>query len=452
MNRPKKKKESSLLHELKELELLGEGEFVDIPELENEDLIEENSRSIIVRCLNPVVHKVGGLVKALPPIWGLEESVTGRGIDENRVQFFFHHERDIQYVLNKGPWFVNGWIVSLEQWTPHPGADFLCKIPFWIRVRGIPVHLLKKQAVEGLLGPLGRVEKVELHAKNSSSVEYVRALVWINTEEPLQFRRTARFKSGEIVPTELEYEKLLKVCFICKRLTHDQLYCPMQDGLAVEPRGARGSEQQAARPEILAGSRRQRKEDPGKRSEIQQSLKGGRTAKSVQTSRRTTEPTRRRGTERKDKNVIGDSSRVWLPKKAHSLPLKGVGGSRSTEVSSAFPKSRSPSQGKLSTGASSGASQDSTSVFNRLGALKEIYPHSEAQREEEKSTPSVFERLRGLEASSPTERILGDAEPSGNKRRRLSRSDERNSKKAKVGDSQGEGSPSTGIRGEGFWK
>ncbi|KAF2586441.1 hypothetical protein F2Q70_00037876 [Brassica cretica] len=32
----------------------------------------------------------------------------------------------------------------------------------------------------------------------------------INTEEPLQFRRVARFKSGATIPIELEYEKLIK--------------------------------------------------------------------------------------------------------------------------------------------------------------------------------------------------------------------------------------------------
>lgn len=117
----------------------------------------------------------------------------------------------------------------MDRWTPNPQSDFLCRIPFWIRIRGIPIHLLKKQAVESLVGRLGKVEKLELHAKNSASVEYVRALVWINTEEPLQFRRIGRFKSGEIVPTELEYEKLIKVCFNCKRLTHDQGLCPLQE-------------------------------------------------------------------------------------------------------------------------------------------------------------------------------------------------------------------------------
>lgn len=44
--------------------------------------------SIIVWCLNPTVHKVGGLVKALPPIWGMEDRVRGRGVGENQGSSF----------------------------------------------------------------------------------------------------------------------------------------------------------------------------------------------------------------------------------------------------------------------------------------------------------------------------------------------------------------------------
>lgn len=85
MNRVKKKREPTLMEELRKLDLLGEGEQVNIPALENEDLIEENSLSIVVRCLNPSAHKVGALVKALPSIWGMEDRVRGRGIGENKV-------------------------------------------------------------------------------------------------------------------------------------------------------------------------------------------------------------------------------------------------------------------------------------------------------------------------------------------------------------------------------
>lgn len=113
--RPNKKKELSLVEELKELELLEEGEMVDNPDLENDDLLEETSLSVIVRCLNPSAHKVGGLVKALPPIWRLRDRVQGRGGGPDRVQFIFQSERDLLHFLTKGPWFVNGWIVALYQ-------------------------------------------------------------------------------------------------------------------------------------------------------------------------------------------------------------------------------------------------------------------------------------------------------------------------------------------------
>lgn len=88
MYRPRKKKEPSLLEELKELEMLEEGEMVDIPQLENEDLIEENIMSVMVWCLNPTAHKVGGLVKALPPISGLEEVLvqTGSSSSSNQTE------------------------------------------------------------------------------------------------------------------------------------------------------------------------------------------------------------------------------------------------------------------------------------------------------------------------------------------------------------------------------
>ncbi|KAG5374651.1 hypothetical protein IGI04_039247 [Brassica rapa subsp. trilocularis] len=69
--------------------------------------------------------------------------------------------------------------------------------------------------------------------------------------------------------------------------------------------------------------------------------------------------------------MVGSSSQVWQPKSTQSLPTKQVGGSRSTEESSAVPRTRSDSQGPMTTGASSGASHESPSVFNRLGGRQD---------------------------------------------------------------------------------
>ncbi|VVA98056.1 unnamed protein product [Arabis nemorensis] len=71
------------------------------------------------------------------------------------------------------------------------------------RIKGLPIHLLKEQAVRSLMAPLGKVEGVELHAKNSTSLEYMRALVFVKADEPLQFRKVARMSTGEVYTTEL---------------------------------------------------------------------------------------------------------------------------------------------------------------------------------------------------------------------------------------------------------
>ncbi|RID46005.1 hypothetical protein BRARA_I02696 [Brassica rapa] len=422
--------------------------MVDIPEIENDDLIEENSLSVVVRCLNPAAHKIGGLVKALPPIWGLEDRVHGRGVGENRVQFIFQSYRDLHHVLTRGPWFVNGWIVSLDQWTPRPGPDFLKKIPFLIRVRGIPIHLLKKQAIESLLGPLGTVEKVELHAKNSTSVDYVRALVWINADEPLQFRRTARFRSGEVVPTELEYEKLLKICFTCKRLTHDQTRCPEVAPAQSLPasRGQRGKNA------LMAASESRKEAPPGSSSGHRLPTTKG-SLSQITPARQTKSTEYRKRDDKKGKRSEAAPSQVWKKK---SIVIGG--NSKSTEESPQNSSQRVCLSGegrnseKKGSANSSGASKETASVFERLSSKFDT-PSNDTESSDKnqdgrsskgsRSPPSVFERL-GTPPVSSSGKKNKDVELSTAKRRRSgSNSGGRESKKARVSGRESNISPSS---------
>ncbi|CAN7131293.1 unnamed protein product, partial [Brassica rapa subsp. narinosa] len=470
MNRFRKKKEPSLMEELKELELLDEGEMVDIPDLEVEDLIEENTLSIIVRCLNPFVHKVGGLVKALPPIWGMEDRTQGRVVGEDRVQFTFRSKNDLKFVLSKGPWFVNGWMVAMDQWTPNPQEDFLKRITFWIRIRGLPIHMLKRQVVETLLDPLGKVETVELHAKNSNSLEYVRALVKINTEEPLQFRRIARFKSGATYPTELEYEKLLKVCYGCKRLTHDQTKCPHQI-LAV------GEGELEGRDRVKESNLRNKlKEKETKAKEILQRPSAKGATKGVIISGPSPSTSQARNSAKGRGNLKEDKSKGKKIASKPRLEWKQKGGkegpekTRSTEESTANPRSSGEYSGNKSATVEAGgqghspATNASGSVFNRLGGLEEVWgsKRNRGKREEpsspadlrmklsgvssgekgdgksskgSRSPPSVFERLGSQGTITPGfTRSIEDSRTT--KKRRLSSSDERNPKKARRNSSE----------------
>ena len=254
--------------------------------------------------------------------------------------------------------------INYNQWSPNPEPDFLRKIPFWIRIRGLPVHLLKKQAVESLVGPLGKVETVELHAKNSLSVEYVRTLVWINSDEPLQFRRIARFKSGEVIPTELEYERLIKICFLCKRLTHDQTRCPLQG----QPQG------QPLRRNIPA--KKFAEEGSGSRKGTQKGTQPKEgivprpsQSRAVSTRRTSNTSGQRRKTDRKGKGIANDSIQVWKQKEVPETPKRT--NSKSTGESSVPVNRRSSSSGKKNSyctrSPSSGPPKEPISVFERLG-------------------------------------------------------------------------------------
>ncbi|KAL0676411.1 hypothetical protein Bca4012_004392 [Brassica carinata] len=395
--------------------------MVDIPELENDDLLEENSLSVIVRCLNPSAHKVGGLVKALPPIWGLEDRVHGRGVGPDRVQFIFQSDRDLHHVLTRGPW-----------------------------IRGLPIHLLKEKAVDSLVGPLGEVEKVELHAKNSSSVDYVRAQVWIKADVPLQFRRIARFKTGEVIPTELEYERLIKVCFICKRLTHDQTRCPTQMNLlGREPpdRDEHGPERRTQRG--LQGGSSSHKE-----------VAAPTQARKTTTRRISKTLSQRKTVDLKGKGVAGGSTRVWKQKELTKHPREEGAISKSSGESSA-PYSRKSSSGKKKNPQSritppKETNRELISVFERLSnaednqldntiLLEQSDPNTSSSKalstpkdshegrssKGRRSPPSVFERL-GSGSKNSSERKHNVIEVTSSKRRRLSHSGERESKKPRI--------------------
>ncbi|XP_056861156.1 uncharacterized protein LOC130509334 [Raphanus sativus] len=319
--------------------------------------------------------------------------------------------------------------------------------------------MLKKEVVESLLGPLGKVEKVELHAKNSTSLEYIRASVTINTEEPLQFRSIERLKSGMTYPTELEYEKLIKVCYGCKRLTHDQTRCPFQ---ILEREEAKRLTKDRSKKTCLKEKLLE------KEIRAKESLKRS-TSKGVEIRNPPTATNLRGGKKKatgnlkedtgKGKRIVATPRVIWRQK----ADVCGSGKTKSTEESTAHPRGSGDHSGVKSVSGGRGGvgksldSNETDSVFNRLGRPDEewgskgsrgrrtarepaedlrwrISGMSSGEKNDGKSSkgsrspPSVFNRLGGhthIAEGSQT-----------SKRRRQEGSDERNAKKARTGSSE----------------
>ncbi|KAF2561721.1 hypothetical protein F2Q70_00015970 [Brassica cretica] len=84
------------------------------------------------------------------------------------------------------------------------------------------------------------VEKYKLSLKDESYISIGKALgevdtvdvtngrvgVQINVDEPLQFERKAGYTNGDVVTVILKYEELHRLCFTCKRISHEEGTCP----------------------------------------------------------------------------------------------------------------------------------------------------------------------------------------------------------------------------------
>ncbi|KAG2272569.1 hypothetical protein Bca52824_067124 [Brassica carinata] len=175
-----------------------EDEIIPIPEFDYSDLIDKYKLSLVGRMFHIYGRSVDALIKHMPKrhIWDVEGKVRGTNLGNNKFQFDFDCEQDLQKVLQRRPCHFNKWSFSLERWTPTIREDFPNSMLFWVVVSGVDV--------DG-----GRVR------------------VYVNADEPLQFERRAGFANGDVIRVTLKYEDLhALIAFTCKRISHEEGTCP----------------------------------------------------------------------------------------------------------------------------------------------------------------------------------------------------------------------------------
>lgn len=70
-------------------------------------------------------------------------------------------------VLDNIPYHFAHWMIILEQWEPTTSPSFPSKIPFWIQVLGVPVHLWNEAILESIGHDIGWFDRGEITATKS---------------------------------------------------------------------------------------------------------------------------------------------------------------------------------------------------------------------------------------------------------------------------------------------
>lgn len=195
---------------------------IKAPSIDTSALIKDNALTLIGRLTNPHEQKMWALIPALPRKWNLQGRAVGSDLGNNRFQFRFEREEDIRRVLNNRPYHFAYWMVILQRWEPVISNSFPSMIPFWIRIKGLPLHYWQDDMVCRVGQELGTLENHEL-TKTTARVQ-----VSVDGLKPLVKELIIEFDSGEETYVTLEYERLEYHCSHCFSLLHSRRNCPQK--------------------------------------------------------------------------------------------------------------------------------------------------------------------------------------------------------------------------------
>lgn len=193
---------------------------IKAPALDTAALIKDNELTLIGRLTNPQEQKIWALLSSLPRKWNLIGRAVGSDLGNNCFQYRFEREEDLRRVLDNRPYHFAYWMVILQRWEPVISSSFPSLIPFWIKIKGLPLHYWQDDMVCLVGKELGTFDNHEL-TKTTARVR-----VFVDGLKPLIKECIVEFDSGEETPITLEYERLEQHCSYCYSLLHARKDCP----------------------------------------------------------------------------------------------------------------------------------------------------------------------------------------------------------------------------------
>ncbi|XP_018443346.1 uncharacterized protein LOC108815195 [Raphanus sativus] len=196
---------------------------IKAPNFDNSALIEANKLTLIGRLTNPREQKMWALLPSLPRKWNLLGKAVGSDLGNNCFQYRFEREEDLRRVLNNRPYHFAYWMVILQRWEPIISNSFPSQIPFWIRVKGLPLHYWHADMLDRVGRELGTIDNHELTRTTT------RLRVFVDGLKPLIKESIVEYDSGEECLVTFEYERLELHCSICYSLLHSKDHCPEKE-------------------------------------------------------------------------------------------------------------------------------------------------------------------------------------------------------------------------------
>ncbi|KAL0007451.1 hypothetical protein SO802_008953 [Lithocarpus litseifolius] len=99
----------------------------------------------------------------------------------------FYAKEDLDFVLQKGPWFIGDNFLSLRPWEPFfkPSTASVSTIAVWVRLNELPIELYDRDVLRQIGEAIGRVLRIDTHTAMEAQGKYTRLCVQIDLNKPL---------------------------------------------------------------------------------------------------------------------------------------------------------------------------------------------------------------------------------------------------------------------------
>lgn len=189
------------------------------PNFDPWELIKDNCFTLVGRLTNSREQKMSSILPYLAKKRNVDPA-AGSDLGRDCFQFRLDKEEEVQEVLRNRPYQFGRWMIIVQRWEPLISPSFPSQIPFWITIRGLPLHYWHEKVVRNIGLEQGELETYVV-TRSSACIRLI-----VDGLKPLPMEPTLDFDSGEESTITLEYERLGNHCSYCFRLSHLQSQCP----------------------------------------------------------------------------------------------------------------------------------------------------------------------------------------------------------------------------------
>ena len=148
-------------------------------------------------------------------------------IGNDILQFKFSSKYQMEWVEKNGLWNFDNNLLLLCRWRKGLSAANIVfsHLPFWVQVWGVPFELMIEDTGRDIRNRIGNFLEANKRSWQLDQAKYMRVRAELPLNKPLHRGGYLMRVEGEKLWDTFKYGRLPTVCYICRRLGHDDRHC-----------------------------------------------------------------------------------------------------------------------------------------------------------------------------------------------------------------------------------